>query len=348
MNACALAAAALALAATSAQAAGLPLIVGFAPGQGPDSAAGAEAAADPGARLAAGATYEDVGRFYTERLGAFLPGAPSLTEKLVPGAGGLIAARMLAASPANAPALALLGARVALEPLANPQRAPWRASAFPWIGALTRTDDVCVARADSGVANAKDLRTRDTFMATLAPGSRTYLYARALNEFAGARLKIVSGYGSAFEATRALETGETQAWCGFTANDVLYRRSETLRISGALPLFRFSVARDSAALGLPLAEDLTDDTTHKLALRAVAAPTRFSAYALAAPPATPAATVAAWRAGFLAMARDPETLRLAGARGLEIDPVPGEELQALAQELDALPTEARAAFARVY
>lgn len=337
----------LALWAPGVAAANITLLVGFPPGQGAETVGGPDATSEAGARLASGTTYEDIGRFYAERLGAFLPGAPGMTMKSTPGAGGLLAARTLANASARTPMLGLLGPRVAFDSLTNLPNAAWRAADFHWIGALTRTDDVCVVRADSGVANLADLKRHEVFMATLPPGSRTWIYARALNELAGARLHIISGYGSSFEATRALATGETQAWCGWSASDVLYRQPAALHTSGARPLLRFSVSRENSSLDLPLAENAVPGEPERQAMGAIATQTRFGAYALAAPPQTPPDIVAAWRAGFLAMAHDPETLHTAELRGIDVDPVAGEELQALAQRLDSLAPDARAALARV-
>ena len=347
MRRVALAAALCALAEVARAAAPVTLLVGFAPGQGADVVAGPDSLTDAGRRLTSEATYDDSGRFYAERLGAFLPGAPAVTMKLLPGAGSLLAAATLRAARGDGSVLAMLGPRAVLEPLVRPRNASWRAADFKWIGARQRDDDVCVARADSGVATTADLRAKELFVAALAPGSRSYIYASALNELGGARLKIISGYGGEFESARALETGEVLAWCGWSQNALLYRHEELLRGGRVRTLVRFSVdavdGRDvPRAEDIPRAEDLAASGDDRATMRAVASQTRFGAFTLAAPPSTPPIVVERLRAAYLAMLRDPETLRLAAARGLDVDPVPGDELQTLAGELDALPAGAAA------
>jgi hypothetical protein len=306
--------------------------------------AGPDAASDAGRRLTAEETYEDAGRFYAERLGAFLPGAPRVTMKLAPGAGGLRAAGLLRAAPPDGTTVALLGPRAVFEPLIRPRAAPWRAGDLQWIGARLRDDDVCVARADAGATSMADLRKKPLFAASLAPGSRGHVYANALNELAGAKLKIVSGYGSGFEAERALATGEAQVWCGWSRNALRYRHEDLARDGRVRVVARFSVD-DGGADDPASAVESTSNADDRAAMRAVASQTRFGAFALAAPPATPAPLVEALRGAFLAMAGDPETLRLAALRGVDVDPAPGAELQALAAELDALPAAARARLA---
>ncbi len=325
----------------AARAADIELLVGFAPGQGADMAAGPDAASEATRRLTSETTYDDAGRFYAENLGRFLPGSPRVTARLLPGAGSLLAANRLASASGEGAVLALLGPRSVFEPLIDPQNARWLASDFHWIGALSRDDGVCVARNDAHVAGPADIRTHEVFTAALAPGSRSFVYARALNELGGARLKIISGYGGAFEATRALETGEVQAWCGWTMNTLLYSRSSLLRDGELNPFVRFTVETGVKPTGMPAASAFASSVAERAAMRAVASQTRFGAFALAASPATPEKTVDALRSSFLAMLRDPGVLQAAAQRGMIVDPVPGAELQALAAELNELDAGAR-------
>ncbi len=325
-----------------ALAADITLLVGFPPGQGADAETTPDAAAAvPGQRLTTEPTYEESGRFYAERLGAFLPGAPKVTMKLAPGAASLLAARRMLTAPGDGSVIALLGPRVALEPLMGAANAPWRPGDFAWIGARQRDDDVCVARGDAPARALDDLRRHELFAAALTPGSRGYLYARALNELGGAKLKIISGYGSEFEAARALDTGEANFWCGWSMNALRYRHDDLLRDGRVRPLVQFSTSPVPLGAGPPRASDWPERDMDREAMRAIESQTRFGAFALAAPPSTPPAVLATLRAGFLAMLRDPETRRLAGQRNMDVDPVPGEELAVLARDLEATSLAAR-------
>ncbi len=293
-----------------AAAAELTLLVGFPPGQGADVESSPDATTEAGRRLTTEPTYEDAGRFYAERLGAFLPGAPKITTKSAPGASSLLAARrLLADASGDGLTLALLGPRAVLEPLVSPQNAPWPPDGFAWLGAMRRDDDICVARADAPAHEIGDLRTVEMFAAALAPGSRGFIYARALNELGGARLKIVSGYGSEFEIIRAL--------------------------------VQFTMTPAGQGLSIPRASDFPLDEIDREAMRAVESQTRFGAFALAASPATRPQRVAELRAALIAMANDPETRAIAASRGFDLDPVPGEELQGLATSLKSMSPTAR-------
>ncbi len=333
--------------AGACHAADVTLLVGFPPGQGTEVESAPDVTSGALMRLSSDPTYEEAGRFYAERLSAFLPDQPRMRMKMMPGASSLLAARrLLAATPGDGEMLALLGPRVIFEPLVAPDRVTWKADGFAWIGARQRDDDLCIARSDAPVRSAGDLRTQSMFMAALAPGSRSFVYARALNELGGARLTIVAGYGGDLEVARALETDEAQGWCGWSATAFRDRHGDWAREGGARAIVQFTAARDGGGLAIPRAEDLASNDADRAAMRAIAAQTRFGAFALAASPTMAPARVAAWRAAFLAMMRDTETLRIAADRGWTIDPVSGDDLQALATRLAALSPEARASLKR--
>jgi tripartite-type tricarboxylate transporter receptor subunit TctC len=335
--------AALAIAVTTAShAAEITLFVGFPPGQGADVESGPDATTEAGRRLTTEPSYEDAGHFYAEHLGRFLPDAQKIVMKSAPGASSLLAARrLLADTSSTAATLALLGPRVTLEPLVTPANAPWRPDGVAWIGAMRRDDDLCVARTDAPAREIGDLRTKEMFAAALAPGSRAFVYARALNELAGAKLKIISGYGSEFEILRAMETDEVNMWCGWSMTALRNRHPDLLRDGKVRALGQFTMTPAGQGLSIPRASDFPETDVAREAMRVVESQTRFGAFALAAPPSTSPARVAELRAAFLAMSRDAETVQAAAARGLDIDPVSGEELQQLATSLNAVSPAAR-------
>ena len=324
------------------QAADMTLLVGFPPGQGADVESAPDTTTEAGRRLTSEPTYEDAGRFYAERLGRFLPDAPRIALKSAPGASSLLAARrLLADTSGQGTMIALLGPRVVLEPLVSPPNAPWEPDGFAWLGALRRDDDICVARTDAPARDIAGLRTSGMYAAALAPGSRGFIYARALNELGGAKLKIISGYGSEFEITRALETGEANFWCGWSMTALRERHGDLLRDGKARALAQFTMTPDGQGLSIPRASEIAKSAGDREAMRAVESQTRFGAFALAASPSTDQRRVGELRAALLAMARDPETRALAATRGLDLDPVPGEELQGLATSLKATSPDAR-------
>ncbi len=321
--------------ASSAKA--LNLLTGFAAGQSADMANANDVADNPGARLTSEPTYDQAARFYAAHLPRFLPGSPKINVRSVPGAASIVAATQLAANPAQS--LALVGPAVLYAGITGAARFDPRSLVF--IGARQRDDDVCMARGGAAVATIEDARRTPSFVAALTPGSKSALYPRALNRLAGAKFQIIPGYSSAFEVSRALETGEVDVWCGWSLNALRLRHPELLRQGKVRLLVQFSRAAAEARLQIPDASDVVSGAVEREAMRLVEAQTLFSGFALAASERAGPTQIAVWRRAFEAMLGDPEVAADAVRQGIEIDPVPGEAMQAEVDNLLAAGAQTR-------
>ena len=329
----------------------ITILVGFSPGQGPDLGSASDAASYIGQRLSSEPTYDDAARFIAANLGRYLPGRPRIIVQSRPGASSLVLARgFISDAPRDGSSLAMLGPAAVQSPLLERSAALYDPRALLFVGALQRNVDVCVARGDLAVRSIADLRQRDTFAASLSPGSHSSLYAQALKTLAGARLRIISGYGSSFEAARALETSETEVWCGWTTASLRHRHAALLGEGAVTPLTQFAFDAPDVALNLPRARDLVADPVDRGAMRFVESLSILSGFPLFAPPQTPPATLAMLRAAFEDMLRDPRALALAVREGIEPEAVQGRELQQAVEDLAATPdaslTRARAVYER--
>ena len=141
--------------------------------------------------------------------------------------------------------------------------------------------------------------------------------------------------------TRALETGETDVWCGWSLGGVRARHPDLLRDGKVMPFVQFTRASAGARAPIPVASDLPENPAAREAMRAIESQTRFAAFALAAPARIDPARLTLLRAGFAAMLRDPEAIAATRRAGAEIDPVSGEELQAEAGLALAISPAAR-------
>ena len=310
------------------------IVVGFSPGQGPDLGAASDAASYIGQRLSNEPTYDDAARFIAANLGRHLPGRPRVIVQSRPGAASLVLARdFVGEAPRDGSVLAMLGPAAVQAPLLARAGALYDPRALLFVGALQRNVDLCVARGDAAVRRVDDLRRRETYVASLSPGSRSALYAQALNTLAGTRLRIVSGYGSSFEAARALETDEAEAWCGWTAASLRRRHAALLGEGAVTPLVQFASDAPDVTFNVPRAHDLPPDPVDRDAMRFIEGLAILSGFPLFAPPQTPPATMAQLRAAFEDMLRDPRALAMAARDGLDIDPVSGQELRHVVDDL---------------
>jgi tripartite-type tricarboxylate transporter receptor subunit TctC len=159
---------------------------------------------------------------------------------------------------------------------------------------------------------------------------------KALNDLVGTKFKIVAGYPGGNEITMALEKGEVGGYCGWALGSLKQRAPQWYDEKKVRFLVQFASARDKDLQDVPLAVDLAKTPAHRDIMEFLTSDAVL-AWTLLAPPGVPGERVALLRQAFEAMLRDPAVLAEAEREKLEIDPVPGPELQALVERLARTP-----------
>jgi hypothetical protein len=150
----------------------------------------------------------------------------------------------------------------------------------------------------------------------------------------GAKLKIVAGYPGSNEISLALEKGEIQGACGYGWSSLIAGRPQWLR-----DRFVNVVSQDGLRLepklkemGVQLTIDLAKTPEERQIMELNYAPLEFGRPYIVAPE-VPADRVAALRAAFSAAVKDPELLAEAAKINLDIEPLSGEDVQAIVDRL---------------
>ena len=280
-----------------------------------------------------GGTYDATARLYARYIGRYLPGKPTAIVRNMPGAGSLVAANhVYSAAPKDGTTLGIVSGNVAFEPLLEPDKAKYDARRFAWIGGRARDHILCLVWQTVPIRTFADLSSREVVVGATGPGSRTLTNPKVLNDQAGARLKIVSGYPGGSEITLALEKGEVEGYCGWALGSIKQRAPDWLRDGKIRPLVNFSYVASPELPLVPLAHDLAKSDIGREAIRFLEADSVL-AWPMLAPPDLAAERVAELRSAFDAMLKDPEVVADATRQGLEIDPVPGREIQELVDRL---------------
>jgi len=318
----------------------ITLIVGFSPGQGIDQPIRPEPSSLANLRLTPDASYFQSARFLSLNLGRFLPGAPKIQVRNMPGAGGLVAARHLVeTAPADGSVLALVGANpffASLNPETDLQRA-FRTIAY--VGARTRETFVCFAWHNSILRQLDDARVYAGFAGTLGAGSRGQAHLMALNEFAGTQFRIVAGYSNTFDVSRSLENGEIEAACGYTMNLLQARHGDWLRDGKIALLTRFGLAPFAWKTRVPSASEEARDELGRQVM-SIFDTEGDLVWALTAPPAIAPDRLAQLRTAFDTMFTDSDANADANREGLVTEQLSGGDLQAEIARVYALPPEA--------
>ncbi|MFN3892332.1 MAG: Bug family tripartite tricarboxylate transporter substrate binding protein [Beijerinckiaceae bacterium] len=285
-----------------------------------------------------GGTYDQMARFYARHLPRFLPGKPNVIVQNMPGAGSMIAAtHMFNAAPKDGTALGVLGGGTVWEAALGNPRAKYDPRQFNWLVGKSRDNITCLVWHTSPVQTIEDVVRRETSVGATGPGSRTVSFPRALNELVGTRFKIVSGYPGGNEITLALEKGEVEGYCGWALGSLKQRAMNWYNEKKVRFLVQFAPKGDPDLKGVPLAVDLAKTDEARQIMEFLTSDATLAWTALTTP-GVPAERVKLLRTALAQILKDKDALAEADREKLEIDPVSGEELQALVEKLYATPT----------
>src|SRR5262249_32401557 len=289
-----------------------------------------------------GGGYDIYARLLSRHLSKHVPGNPLVVVSNMPGAASnTAAAHIYNVAPKDGTVIGALQTSAVLDPLfGDAARAKHDASKFIYLGSATIDYYVCIARADAAVKSFKDVFSRELIVGASQPGTSTRDFPALLNSAAGTKFRIVSGYKGTREITLAIEKNEVQGLCGFSWSSLSAQHPDWLK-SGFIRVLVQENEKghpDVNKLGVPHATDFAKSPHHPHILDLVYSPEIFGRpYVL--PPGVPADRVAALRKAFIDTLRDPDLLAEGQKLGLDLDPISGEELQAIAAKMYATPAD---------
>ena len=292
----------------------------------------------------AGGGYDIYARLLARHMPTHIPGHPAMVVSNMAGAGSnAAAAYVYNVAPKDGTVIAALQNSAVLDALldallGDTRRLRHDATRFIHLGSATVDHYVCISRADAAARTFKDVLERELVIGASQPGTSTRDYPAMLNNMTGSRLRLVSGYPGTREIALAIEKDEVKGLCGFSWSSLKAQRPDWLR-SGFIRVLVQEHDKghpDISAMGVPLAVDFATTADNRRVMELVYSSETFGRPYMMAP-GVPADRVAALRAAFMETMRDPDLLAEAHRLGIEIDPISGEELQALAEKIFTTP-----------
>ncbi|HEY3303863.1 MAG TPA: tripartite tricarboxylate transporter substrate-binding protein [Candidatus Binatia bacterium] len=240
----------------------------------------------------------------THHLGKYLLGKPTVILQHMPGAAHLLATNHVF-NVAKPDGLTLLAANpnVAIAQLSKVEQVRFDVRKFQWIGSSGADGVALSIRADLPYKTFDDLRKadRELVAGTTGPGSNAHDFPLLLKEFAGAKLKLVSGYPANSDVLLAVERKEVDSWSALATTIKLAADRGVVR-----PLVRGRVAAPGFE-NLPVDEELATSPLGKSLMGIKSIPQAIGR-AFAAAPGTPADRLAMLREAFAKVVKDPEFL----------------------------------------
>jgi tripartite-type tricarboxylate transporter receptor subunit TctC len=295
----------------------------------------------------AGGGYDVYARSLARHLGRHLPGNPTVVPKNMPGAGSLVLANWLYnVAPKDGTAIGMIGRGTGFDPLLGSTKAQFNAANFNWIGSMNDEVSVCVSWHSSGVSTLEQSMQKELTVGGTGPAADTDQFPKVLNATIGTRFKIIPGYPGGNDIDLAMERGEVMGRCGWSWSSVIATHKSWIDDKKINVLVQLSLDRHPDLPNVPLIMDFARDDEQKQMFKLVFARQPMGRPFLA-PPGVPAERVATLRAAFMSALGDKEFVAEAAKMKLEINPVSGEAVQALVQEIYRTPSAIAAAVAKM-
>jgi tripartite-type tricarboxylate transporter receptor subunit TctC len=284
----------------------------------------------------AGGGYDAYARLMARHIGDHIPGKPTIVPRNMPGGGGRVAGNYLYnVARKDGTVLAVIDQSLALEQARGDKTIQFDAVKFNWIGNPAAENNTTVTWHTSPVKTIEDAKKQEVPIG--ATGNNTSAqFPKAMNALVGTKFKVVYGYPGGNDINLAMERGEvagrgSNSWGSWKGTRPDWIRDKKINI-----LVQIGLKKTADLPDVPLLMDLASNPEDKAVLRLLSSPTAIGR-PLLAPPGVPADRVKALRAAFDAMLKDPAFIEEAKKQNLDIEPVPGEELQQIVAEIAGAP-----------
>jgi tripartite-type tricarboxylate transporter receptor subunit TctC len=293
----------------------------------------------------AGGGYDVYARSLARHMGRFIPGNPTIVPKNMPGAGSLVLANWLYnVAPKDGTAFGIIGRGTAFDPLLGSTKAQFDAAKFNWIGSMNDEVSVCVAWHTTGITELEQVKQNELTVGGTGPAADTDQFPKVLNATIGTKFKIIAGYPGGNDIDLAMERGEVMGRCGWSWSSVTATHQNWIDEKRINVLVQLSLSRHPDLPNVPLIMDFAKSNEEKQIFKLVFARQPMGRPFLM-PPGIPADRMVAVRKAFMDTMKDGEFLADAEKMKLEINPVSGDAVQEIVQQVYQTPKSIAAAVA---
>lgn len=294
---------------------------------------------------AAGGGYDLLARVAARHLGRHIPGNPSIVVQDMPAAGSLAATNYIANTAArDGSVFALVQRGILLIKLMNPNGVRFDIGKLNWLGSLAHETGISLAWHTAKVKTAQDLFKQELVVGGVVnvdPETTPRLY----NAILGTKFKIVLGYGGTPQVALAMERGEVQGTGDWSWSSIKKVKPDWLRDKKVNLLLQGALEKDPELPNVPFALDFAKTEADRKVLQLFFTQ-KTVARPLIAPPGMPADRLAALRAAFGAMIKDPQFLADAERSKLEVSPIPAEAVEKIVSLIAGTPPDIIARYAK--
>ncbi len=289
-----------------------------------------------------GGGYDVYARLLGRGLSDYIPGKPTIIPRNMPGAGGMVLLNyaynkgerdgtLLFTLHYNLPMYQAMGGR----------GVRYDARKIIGLGRLLASNAVTAvwATSKSKVKTVKDALQREAVIGSTGATSNSTVYPIVLNNMLGTKFKVVSGYTGGGAVFLAMERGEIDGFGAYSYLTLKSVKSDYLTEKKIDPIVQWGPKREAEWSHVPTAIDLAKNETDRKAME-IASTGPEIGFSYFMPPEVPKARVAALRAAFDKMVKDPAFLREAKRHRLALRPADSAYVEKLVADVFAAPPAA--------
>jgi tripartite-type tricarboxylate transporter receptor subunit TctC len=232
----------------------------------------------------------------------------------------------------------MFGRGIALEPLIGTSPAQFEATKFLWLGSGTEEAAVVVIRAEKSIKTWADMLTKPFTVGGEGTGSDPDVYALMLKNVFGVKLRLISGYPGTTEMALAVERGEVDGRASWSWSSLKSLKPDWIAQKKINIPVQLNLHKSPDLPDVPLIGDFAKSERERQILKLVLS-RQTMGRPFMAPPGLPTDRAAALRTAFDQTMKDPAFIAEARARGQEVNPVSGSEIESLLTELYATPKD---------
>jgi tripartite-type tricarboxylate transporter receptor subunit TctC len=288
--------------------------------------------------IGVGSGYDINARLLARYMAAHIPGQPTIIVQNQPGAGSLTMTNALYNNgPFDGTVMGASFNGMPTTPLLQPTGARFDPVKLGWLGSTNRETQAMYVWHTAPAQVLEDARSKETVMGGQAPGSTQFDYPVLANHLFGFKFKVVTGYESTPKIHLAMESGEVHGtianWSTLKAINPTWIAEKKIRI-----LAQWALTKNPELKDVPMFLSLAKTDAERAALELMLARLEYGR-PFFLPPNVPAARLAALRRAFDATMKDPAYLAEADRLKIEVDPLSGEEVAALVDQVFRTPAD---------
>lgn len=278
-----------------------------------------------------GGEYDTQARLIGRYIGKYIPGSPNVVAQNMIGASGLKMANHLYTQAArDGSFIGMLSNNLPMREVMGDKAIQFEAAKFYWVGSMSPLVEVMIVWHDAGIATIEDARRQELVSGTSGKGSVHYIITAVMNDFLGTKFKQVTGYESGGAMNLAMERGEIHArviaWSALKVTKPNWIAEHKINILAQ------AGSRAQDLPNVPTLEELAQNDEQRQVIELLSSADKVGR-PLTTTPDVPLERVQALRTAFLDAMKDPEFLRDAEGARMDVEPISGEAMQQIVENL---------------